>query len=124
MGSRSNRYCQEYFSQEYYVHQDLFLFRATRGLGWQRLSSVDPLARLRKSHFRAHPASINRLQMYLSEVIFEDDTMWVNGYWFRRDPRDPQNWIRIQREGALRGPPGLWDGAAVAGFAKTGLSEI
>lgn len=38
-----------------------------------------------------YPASINRLQMYLSEVAFDDDTSWANGYWFRRDPADPQN---------------------------------
>lgn len=69
-----------------------------------------------------YPASIDRLQMYLSEVIFEDETMWANGYWFRRDPTDHQNWILIQKEGALRGPPGLRDAARVAGFAHSFLA--
>ena len=42
-----------------------------------------------------YPSSLKRVQMNLSEVAFDDDTLWANGYWFRRDPTDPQNWIRI-----------------------------
>jgi len=36
---------------------------------------------------------LNRLSMYVSVVIFDDDTMWTNGIWFRRDPTNAENWI-------------------------------
>ena len=51
-----------------------------------------------------YPPSIRHLQMYVSEVIFDDDTMWTNGYWFRRNSTNPQNWIPIERIGALAQP--------------------
>ncbi|HEY6187970.1 MAG TPA: hypothetical protein VIW80_09845 [Pyrinomonadaceae bacterium] len=35
-----------------------------------------------------YPESIKRLQIYLAEVIFDDDTAWLYGSWFRLDPHN------------------------------------
>lgn len=36
-----------------------------------------------------YPPGVKRLRMYLTEVIFDDGTAWVSGYWFRSDPENP-----------------------------------
>jgi len=37
-----------------------------------------------------------RLKVYLSDVVFDDDTMWTAGYWFRRDSSSPEKWVLIE----------------------------
>lgn len=51
----------------------------------------------RALHKIGYPPNVKRLQMYVSEVVFEDGTMWANGYWYTRDPND-RNWIRLSRQ--------------------------
>lgn len=40
-----------------------------------------------------HYPSIERVDLRLDQIIFEDDTMWDLGDYFRRDPADPSRWI-------------------------------
>lgn len=44
-----------------------------------------------------YSAVANHVEIALAEVVFDDDSMWSNGYWFRRDPTDRQNWIPFDR---------------------------
>jgi hypothetical protein len=37
-----------------------------------------------------YPSSIKHIQVYVSEVIFDDNTSWSAGRTFRRDPDDPE----------------------------------
>lgn len=39
------------------------------------------------------PQSIERVEMSISHVIFEDDSMWYAGTICRRDPKEPSSWI-------------------------------
>jgi hypothetical protein len=41
-----------------------------------------------------YPPSIKHIKFYLSQVVFEDGTMWSLGYWYQRDPANAENWIR------------------------------
>jgi hypothetical protein len=40
------------------------------------------------------PASIDKVELKIGRVIFEDDTMWSGGI-FRRDPGNPSNWSNV-----------------------------
>ena len=40
-----------------------------------------------------YPSSVKHIKFYLSQVVFEDGTMWSLGYWYQRDPANPENWI-------------------------------
>ncbi|MEO7971150.1 MAG: hypothetical protein ABI698_07620 [bacterium] len=51
-----------------------------------------------------YPASIEHVELYLTEVLFEDGTMWADGYLFRRDPANQDNWIPVEKERDI--PPG------------------
>lgn len=42
--------------------------------------------------------ALNHLQIYLAQVVFNDDTMWTNGYWFKRLPSNPDVWLPIEKE--------------------------
>lgn len=42
------------------------------------------------------PQSIERVDMRINHVIFEDDTMWSRGNYLRRDARDPSSWINLR----------------------------
>lgn len=42
-----------------------------------------------------YPASIERVEMWIDSVIFEDDTMWRGGL-FRRDPNNPGSWNNVE----------------------------
>jgi hypothetical protein len=47
-----------------------------------------------------YPASIRRLQIHVREVIFDDDTSWSAGRYFRRNPENPDEWLPIARLGS------------------------
>jgi hypothetical protein len=50
-----------------------------------------------------YPPSIKHLQMYIGEVIFDDNTSWSAGHMFRRDPNDPEKWIPLEQpQGSAR----------------------
>jgi hypothetical protein len=50
-----------------------------------------------------YPVSINRLEVSVGEVVFDDGTKWSGGGLFRRDHEKPNGWIRIQE--LVRTPP-------------------
>ena len=69
-----------------------------------------------------YPASIKHIKFYLSQVVFEDGSMWSLGYWYQKDPANPENWIPIPEIGKSVGP--TRDVAALrnhAAFAKPQL---
>jgi hypothetical protein len=41
-----------------------------------------------------YPSSIDKVDLRINSVIFEDDTMWTRGTEARRDPSDPTSWVR------------------------------
>lgn len=43
-----------------------------------------------------YPVSINRLEVSVGDVVFDDGTKWSGGGLFRRDPATPGGWIRIK----------------------------
>ena len=43
-----------------------------------------------------YPVSINRLEVSVGDVVFDDGTKWSGGGLFRRDPNNPGGWIRIK----------------------------
>ncbi|HEY0100294.1 MAG TPA: hypothetical protein VGB76_15195 [Pyrinomonadaceae bacterium] len=45
-----------------------------------------------------YPASINRLEISVGDVVFDDGTKWSGGGIFRRDPDKPGGWIRIKEQ--------------------------
>lgn len=51
-----------------------------------------------------YPASVNRIKFYLSQVVFEDGMMWSLGYWYKRDPANPENWISLPEIAKNVGP--------------------
>lgn len=53
-----------------------------------------------------YPSSIKRIRFYLSQVVFEDETMWSLGYWYQRDRTNGGNWIRIPTLGMRVGSVG------------------
>lgn len=57
------------------------------------LTLPDPSYSVLKRTLRrlGYPPSIKRLQIYVAEVAFDDGTLWSDGYWFRRDPDNPEN---------------------------------
>jgi hypothetical protein len=52
-----------------------------------------------------YPPSAKHIEFYLSQVVFDDNTMWSLGYWYQRDRANPDNWIMIQEVGKS-GRPG------------------
>jgi hypothetical protein len=42
-----------------------------------------------------YPASIKVIKFNIEEIYFDDGTGWIAGTWFRRDPDDPQKYIRV-----------------------------
>ena len=40
-----------------------------------------------------YPSSIEKVNLRISSVIFEDDTMWGGGSHFKRDHNDPRTWV-------------------------------
>ena len=42
-----------------------------------------------------YPSKIEKLQIQIEEVVFEDGTMWSSGSWYKYNPDDPKNPIRI-----------------------------
>jgi hypothetical protein len=51
-----------------------------------------------------YPPSAKHIKFYLSQVIFDDNTMWSLGYWYQRDPANSENWIVIPEVGKRIGP--------------------
>lgn len=50
-----------------------------------------------------YPSSIDRVDLKIQEVIFEDDTMWSGGRYHRRDPKDPRSWSSLESRVAKTG---------------------
>jgi hypothetical protein len=72
-----------------------------------------------------YPSSPKHIRFYVSQVIFEDGTMWSLGYWYQRDPADAQKWIRIPEVGKNAGPGrdgSKKDRAALKSHAAAGRS--
>jgi hypothetical protein len=44
-----------------------------------------------------YPAQILRVEMMIRGVLFSDDTKWIGGELFRRDPNDSETWIRMDQ---------------------------
>jgi hypothetical protein len=60
------------------------------GLSVQKF--VDLTSFLKSTNF---PQSIEKVDLRFGSVIFEDDTMWTRGSYFRRDPNNSSSWIVI-----------------------------
>ena len=43
-----------------------------------------------------YPSSIEKVDVTIDSVIFDNDTMWGGGSYFRRNPNDPSSWINIE----------------------------
>jgi hypothetical protein len=43
-----------------------------------------------------YPVSINRLEVSVGDVVFDDGIKWSGGGLFRRDPENPGGWFRIK----------------------------
>jgi hypothetical protein len=48
---------------------------------------------LNETHY---PVSINRLEVSVGDLVFDNGTKWSGGGLFRRDPDNPGGWIRIK----------------------------
>jgi hypothetical protein len=46
-----------------------------------------------------YPSSIEKLDLAIDSVIFEDDAMWSNGARLLRDPKDSSKWINTELMG-------------------------
>jgi hypothetical protein len=42
-------------------------------------------------------ASVDKIQIRINRVIFQDDTMWTRGAYARRDPSNPGLWKNINQ---------------------------
>jgi len=49
-----------------------------------------------------YPPRISHVKVYLTQVLFDNDTQWTNGYWYQRDPAVRDNWILIGKDGKVR----------------------
>jgi hypothetical protein len=45
-----------------------------------------------------YPPSITHVKVYLTQVLFDDDTRWTNGYWYQRGPAVRENWILVEKD--------------------------
>lgn len=43
-----------------------------------------------------YPVSMNRLEVSVGDVVFDDGTKWSGGGLFHRDPENPGSWFRIK----------------------------
>jgi hypothetical protein len=48
---------------------------------------------LKRTHY---PNSIKNVEIVIGKVVFDDGTMWSAGVLFRRDPNDPDAWIKVE----------------------------
>jgi hypothetical protein len=66
--------------------------------------SNEQFSGLRKFLAETHyPSSVERLDIRVDKVIFEDDSMWSRGSTLRRDPNNSETWINSDlRSGKVR----------------------
>jgi hypothetical protein len=57
---------------------------------------------LKRALVKVGYTKVKRLRVYLSQVIFQDGSMWLLGKWYRRDPANPQTWLDIPAAGVFR----------------------
>jgi hypothetical protein len=43
-----------------------------------------------------YPSSFNHVNVFIQGVMYADGVFWRNGRDYRRDPMNPENWIRIE----------------------------
>lgn len=53
------------------------------------------------------PASLKRIGLTISTVIFNDNTGWRLGTLIRRDPNKSDRWINAERDGGAASGPSL-----------------
>ena len=63
----------------------------TTEIGFSVQKFVDLTSFLKATNF---PQSIEKINLRLGSVIFDDNTMWRGGF-FRRNPRNPSSWINV-----------------------------
>lgn len=47
------------------------------------------------------PQSIKEFEIEISEVYFDNETMWRKGSWYKRNPNAPSQWLPMQRLNGL-----------------------
>lgn len=58
-----------------------------------------------------YPASIERIEILIENVGFNDGTVWTLGTRYRRDPNNPDNWIPLgESQGKARASPAKYLG--------------